>query len=169
MTDESIIIADGQALGYTGENLIKYVDERRAREVKKQVESDEREERRLEREARTRELEINMQLKREENEARRLALESSRGNTPLVSSPQSRDVIKLAPYKESEEIGIYLRNFERVKEANSWSEDIALAALKNAFSGTKVSIFMDTLPPTSYANLKSKLIQSFGENIYEFF
>ena len=169
MADESKIISDGQALGYTGENLINYVDERRAREAKMQSESEAREERRLEREARTKELEIDMNLKREENETRRLQLESSRGgpNAPQASNVQVKSVIKLAPYNDTEEIGVYLRNFERVKDANSWTEDISIAALKNAFSGTKVSVFMDTIRPTSYADLKDKLTKSFGENIYE--
>ena len=168
------MITDGQALGYTGANLIKYVDERRAREAKKQSEIEAREERRLEREAKTKELEITMQLKHEEaqlkheeNEAKRLDLESSRSETSPLSSTPAHNVIKLAAYKDNEEIGVFLRNFERVKEANKWSEGIALTALKNAFSGTKVSIFMDTLPPTNYADLKMKLVKSFGENIYE--
>ena len=43
------MITDGQALGYTGANLIKYVDERRAREAKKQSEIEAREEKDKER------------------------------------------------------------------------------------------------------------------------
>ena len=172
---ESALIKDGTALGYTGPNLIKYVEERRVREEKKRKEQDEREERKLVREQKTREAELKtreaelvMQQKHEENEAKRIELELSRGaNAGIPSSSENKSFIKLATYHDGEDISTYLRNFERVKIANRWTDDLSLTALINGFSGSKVSRFLDTLPNLTYVELKPLIIQGFDASIYD--
>jgi len=144
--DESKIISDGQALGLDGAKLLKYVEERRVREEKRRQDEIEREERRQQREEARLMLEAENKRLHELNEAKRL----ERNDTSLNGPETSKTKIKLAQYQEKEDISIYIRNFERVRDVNGWSEDVAISALINGFSGTKVSIFLDTLPSMPY-------------------
>ncbi|KAA0202274.1 hypothetical protein HAZT_HAZT006694 [Hyalella azteca] len=68
----------------------------------------------------------------EEREARRL-----QANSAPTGPVTNRSFIKLAAYKEGEDVSIYLNTFEKVKEANQWSDSIAVTALLNGFANTK--------------------------------
>ena len=163
--EESRIITDGQALGYEADRLVKYVEERRKREEKKVVQDTEREERRIAREEQKslRDLEV---LKAEnELKQAQLALAQNGGGGNIEGSTKAN--IKLAPYSDGDDIGVYLRNFERVRDANKWNADLAITALINGFSGTKVSLFLNTMDIVNYVELKPLLLQSFGMSIYD--
>ena len=161
--DESKIIEDGRTLGFEGKGLQKYVEDRRLREEKRVKESVEREERRLEREDKRLTLELEVQKKREENELAR-----ARPNSGVVTETATpKNLIKLAQYKEGEDINVYLRNFERVRDANKWNGDVAISALINGFSGTKVSVYLDSADLLDYTLLKSQLVKAFGASIYD--
>ena len=162
--DESKIINDGRTLGLEGEKLIKYVEERTLREEKRLNESVEREERRLEREDKRITLELEIQRQREENELARGSRQPTNG---VLDGATSKNFIKLAQYKEGEDISVYLRTFERVRDANKWSSDVAISALINGFSGTKVSVYLDSVTSLEYAELKNQLIKAFGASIYD--
>ena len=167
--DESKFIADGQALGFAADALLDYVDKRVEREEKRRTQEIEREERRQEREAKNRTLELEVQRAHEENEKLRVEAALGSGNSVNSGAPilEHKGGIKLAQFKEGEDISIYLKTFERVRDANKWSTDVALAALVNGFLGTKVSVFLDSLNNLEYAELKPQLIQSFGASIYD--
>ena len=162
--DESKIIEDGRALGLEGKNLLSYVEERRLREEKRLKESVEREERRLEREDKRLTLELEVQRKREEAELARIA--SPNGGT-VSEGATPKNFIKLAQYKTGEDISVYLRNFERVRDANKWNADVAISALINGFSGTQVSAYLDSVTSLEYSELKSQLVKAFGASIYD--
>ena len=169
--DESQLINDGRMMGLEGPQLLSYVDARRDRESKKRIEDLEREDRRLAREDSR--LEREDQTRQAELEIRRLELQSSSASSSTASSErgvvshEQKANIKLAQYKDGEDVSTYLRNFERVKTANGWSENVALSALINGFSGSKVSTFIDSVPDLVYIELKPLLIQSFGATIYD--
>ena len=168
--DESQIINDGRSMGLEGKRLLEYVESRRERENKKRVEDLEREDRRMARDDRTRQAELELQQRQNELETRRLELQGSANagrSEPALGMHASKAHIKLAQYKEGDDIATYLRNFERVKTANGWSDEVALSALINGFSGTKVCTFIDSIPDLLYTDLKPLLLQSFGASIYD--
>lgn len=166
--DESKFIEDGQALGYSGANLISYVEQRRLREESRLKEAVEREERSVAREEARRADELQVEMKRQDNEAKRLEVELARTSSGEASTTSGhKSTIKLAQYVETEDVAVYLTNFERVKLINKWSEDCALAALINGFSGTKVSAFLNSCTLTTYDELKVLILQTFGLSIYD--
>ena len=171
MADESRMIEDGEALGYSKEELRKYVTDRLEREERKRAEDAEREERILSREDRKWERELEVQKLKEENEKMRLDLELQRinsggGGRPV--NPSGKSTIKLSQYKDGEDISIYLKNFERVKGVNGWDDEVALSALYNGFIGSRVSPYLNSLQPDSnYDEIKKLLIAGFGASIYD--
>ena len=164
--EESRIITDGQALGYEADRLVKYVEERRKREEKKVVQDTEREERRIAREEQKslRDLEV-LKAENELKQAQLALAQNGGGGGNIEGSTKAN--IKLAPYSDGDDIGVYLRNFERVRDANKWNADLAITALINGFSGTKVSLFLNTMDTVNYVELKPLLLQSFGMSIYD--
>ena len=173
--DESKFIEDGRVLGYSGSSLVSYVEQRRLREesrMKADAERDERREAREEakaaREEAQRKDEFEVEKKRQEIEAKRLELEiakAGQSETTPTSTPNS--AIKLAQFVDTEDVAVYLTNFERVKKINQWSEECAMAALMNGFSGTKVSSFINSCQLTTYEDLKVVILQTFGLSIYD--
>jgi len=167
--DETNIIDDGIKLGYEGKDLQKYVDERCKRQLKIITDKSEREERRLKREA-----DLEAKKASDALEAKRLELELARINASNVNSSEiveggRKANIKLTPYKPGEDMAVYLRTFDRVKSANEWSDKVAMSALINGFVGTKVSLFVDNLPPdTTLDSMKEQIIRAFGLNIYDY-
>ncbi|XP_018018560.1 uncharacterized protein LOC108675084 [Hyalella azteca] len=129
----------------------------------------EREKRAHERELRALELEkLKLQDERQAREAQ-LELARLQANSSPINSSGSRSVIKLAGYKDGEDVSIYLNTFEKVKEANQWSDTIAVTALLNGFANTKVSLFLSTLPlESTYAEIKHQIVKTFGYTIYDY-
>ena len=124
MADESKIIEDGQSLGYSGDHLIKYVTERVAREEQKLRDSNEREERFKIREQER--INAEQELKRQELDLERLRLESRPTPSETISTHGLFSKIPLNPYKDGDDLAIFLKTFERVKLANRWSESSAI-------------------------------------------
>ena len=166
--NESKAIEDGRALGYKREELQNYVTERLEREKKKLLDDADRENRMKDREAEreTARLEIenrNLELRLQ------VAQAQNTGDASIVQPPESRSYIKLTPYKDGENVVVYLRTFDRVREANNWTECVAITALLNAFTNTKVGDFLDTIGSDRSLNLiKSDIIRSFGLNVYDY-
>ena len=155
--DESQMIADGIKLGFKEIELQNYVKTR----IKQSLEH---EQRALDRESQKQEREL---------ELKKIELEIARSNRDAevgMQSVQSNKAdIKLTPYKDSEDIGVYLRTFEKVKKANGWTESIALSALINGFTNTRVSLFLDNISPeVGYTEIKTNLLRSFGLTIYDY-
>jgi hypothetical protein len=185
MSLDSTFITDGKNLGYEGQDLRNYVGERKAEY--RRSEEEEREARRLELTRERAEQEVEREKRAHEREVRALELEklkledeiSSRetqlelarlqANSAPTGSAANRSFIKLAAYKEGEDVSIYLNTFEKVKEANQWSDSIAVTALLNGFANTKVSHFLSTLPPElSYGDMKLQIVKTFGFTIYDY-
>ena len=165
---ESQFIEDGRSLGYSGATLQKYVTDRVRREEERSAKEEERcakEERRrqedLERESRLQSREEKKrehELKMAELELEKLRLEASAPQSSSMSS-STKSLIKPNPFKEGEDVAVYLRTFDKVKEANNWPEHIAIPALMNGFTNTKVGLFLDTLPADlTYVEVKDLII-----------
>ena len=112
--DESKFISDEERLGLEGPKLMQYVDQRRDRETKR-IEDDDfrREERRLEREEKKRDVQVQLKLKHEDNEVKRIERDiaiAANGNMPQPHN-ESKNIIKLAQFRNNNDISIYLRNF----------------------------------------------------------
>ena len=138
--DESKFISDGERLGLEESKLIQYIDQCRDRETKR-IEDDFR---RLEQEEKKRDAEVKLKLQHEENDAKRIERDmamATNGNTPQPHN-ESKNIIDLAQFRDNDDISIYLRNFERVLDANGLSEAATVSALINGFIGSKVSIFI---------------------------
>ncbi|KAA0202960.1 hypothetical protein HAZT_HAZT009342 [Hyalella azteca] len=112
------------------------------------------------------------QLKLEDEiSSRETQLEFARlqANSAPTGPVANRSFIKLAAYKKGEDVSIYLNTFEKVKEANQWSNSIAVTALLNGFANTKVSHFFSTLPmELSYGEMKLQIVKTFGFTIYDY-
>ena len=171
--DTSKFIENGKLLGLDGKDLMCYVEAeekkfneniklRIEQEERKRVADDERDKRAHEREMRK--LEI-------ENKEKEYQLELIRsGNVDAnVGVVNSKPNIKLTNYRDGDDIAVYFKTVEKVKTANGWDESVTLSALINAFSGTRVSAFLNNLPSTlSYEEIKLEIIKSFGLNIFDY-
>lgn len=166
--DESRFIADGEKLGYTGSDLHKYLAERMKREndiIERNTRAEARQEARLAEER---------VLKDKELELKRIELELSRTNINRGTNENTVGAvkhvsIKLTPYKDGEDVAVYLRTFEKVKIANGWIDTVAISALHNGFSNTKVGVFMDNIcSEYNYSQVKELIIRSFGLTIYDY-
>lgn len=190
MSIDTAFIADGKSLGYGGKDLVVYVDSRKAdyrrseeeeRALRKcqldyerereSVEQDaEREKRAHERELRA--VELAGKKLEEERKGQEAQLEIARlqyGNGSVREPLANKSFIKLAGYADGEDVAIYLNTFERVKEANQWSDGVAIPALMNGFTNTRVSLFLSTLPPNStYEEIRVQILKSFGFTIYDY-
>ena len=164
MADETRIIQDGQCLGYTGAALIKYVQERVQREEKKNKEIEERDERSRVREHERQKTE--QELKKKELELETLRLQRS---NQTQNSQNAAVKIPLSSYKDGDDIGIFLKTFDRVRLANHWDESAATTALMSSFVGSKVASFIDGLPAAStLKQIETKILTNFGSSIYEY-
>ena len=98
----------------------------------------------MEQEEKKRDAEVKLKLQHEENDAKRIERDmamATNGNTPQPHN-ESKNIIDLAQFRDNDDISIYLRNFERVLDANGLSEAATVSALINGFIGSKVSIFI---------------------------
>ena len=164
MADETRIIQDGQCLGYTGAALIKYVQERVQREEKKNKEIEERDERSRVREHERQKTE--QELKKKELELETLRLQRS---NQTQNSQNAAVKIPLSSYKDGDDIGIFLKTFDRVRLANHWDESAATTALMSSFVGSKVASFIDGLPAAStLKEIETEILTNFGSSIYEY-
>jgi len=126
-------------------------------EEKKRIDEVEREKRAHDREMRKLEQELE------------IARLSSNDGTSSNARVDSKPSIKLSNYKDGEDVALYMRTFEKVKIANSWSDSVGLSALLNGFSGTKVSLFMSNLPADmTYDETKSQILKTFGYTVYDY-
>ena len=178
--DESAVIADGIHLGYKDEHLQQYVAERIAREDNRnQANLDreelmrEREERRKEKDLELRIAELNIRKQEAELEASRQAISRQQNNVggpnALFQQDSGRSVIKLTPFKDGEDVDVYLRTFDKVKEANGWTDKLSVTALMNGFLNTNVGRFIDTLPNTMNCDaVKTEIVRAFGKHIYDY-
>ena len=157
-------ISDGGRLGLKEDALRQYVDERRGAEEKRLDAEREREERREVREHEKLKLELEFKTKEEERKMRELQLASEGGGRAMGPNTQ----LKLNPYKSGDDVGIYLKTFERIKLANNWNENTAVTALMNGVIGSKISAYLDTLPPNmTLESIVKSILQNFGTNVYE--
>lgn len=164
---DSQYIADGRDLGYEGSELRDYV--RCCKEEKKLVEATEREERRRMEDVQREERVHLRELRQMETEVElaRLAVTNNSGNHTEGTS--SKSFIKLSTYKDGDDVAVYLRTFEKVRDANCWSEKVAISALQNGFVNSKVCTFLNSLPvELPYDNVKLQIIQAFGFTIYDY-
>lgn len=159
MSQETTYISDGKSLGLEKSELVAYVKKRKEEFAADEVErhNEERDRRAHERDMKKMETDLAMA---------RIAA----GNPVLAESvTTNKSYVKLTNYKDDEDIAVYLKIFERVTEANSWSPKVAMSALQNGFSGTKVSMFMNSLPAAmEYREVKVELIRSFGFTVYDY-
>ena len=128
----------------------------KAREDKRAKEEAERLERRYEQENRN--LELKLQVAQLQGEEQSSSVEAG-----------SKNLIKLTPYKQGEDVSVYLRTFDKVCEVNNWTEKVAITALQNGFTNTKVGKFLDSLSSNrSLTLIKADIINSFGLHVYDY-
>ena len=64
---------------------------------------------------------------------------------------------------------MYLQTFDRVKQANCWSDSVAKSALQNGFANSKVCTFISSIAiEEPYENIKLQIIKAFGFTIYDY-
>lgn len=160
----------GKSLSLGGEELMKYVEKKVSEGIARHERNLERQER--ERNAERKENEAERKDKaaeREENERkRRHEVEmGARGGTENVAS--NRVSIKLSGYKDGEDVDIYLKTYESVKKANGWTNEVAITALRNGFTNSKVSQLIASMPTDiSYNDMKTEILKSFGYTVYDY-
>lgn len=186
MTLETEYIKIGKELGYSSDELRKYV-KNAVGEERKRIEGEriQKEEERKANEIIDREKRVHeREMKTFEDEERKRVLEMKKldqelelarmrtenpGTEPLHGSRHNKSFIKLANYTPGQDVSVYLQVFEKVKSANEWSDSVAYSALLNGFSGSKVSLFLNTLPmDLTYDEIKHHIIKSFGYTIYDY-
>lgn len=108
-------------------------------------------------------------MKRVELELAEAQLEANSTRHDNGNVTSGKTIMKLAPYKDNEDVSVYLRTFVKVSDCNGWSENVAISALMNGFTNTKVSLFLDTLSAdVSYLQMKELFVRSFGFTVYDY-
>ena len=159
---ETQFIADGQALGLEKAALQAYVSAR-----KSEAEVLLKRERDAEREKRAHEREM-LQL-RSELESARMQPNPGAGGSGASVNTGNKSLIKLSNYVDGDDVAVYLRMFEKVCEANQWTDQVSMSALMNGFSGSKISLFLNSVPSTmSLAEVKTQIIKSYGFTMYDY-
>jgi hypothetical protein len=172
MSLDAAFIADGMALGYDGTDLRDYVKkckveqqtrEQQALEERRRISDEDRERRLHDRELRE------LELRKIETDLELARVRSQNVVARDPSTESDRSFIKLANYRDGSDVAVYFKTFEMVREANRWSDPVALSALANGFSGTRISSFISTLPSDfPYEEVKMQIIKSFGFTIYDY-
>ena len=158
MSEEAAIIANGRELGYEDGALRDYVSKALASKEKAILADEQRETRLHERELRK--MEIDLELAR---------INAERVVVANDTTSSDKSFIKLANYKDGTDVALYFKTFEKVRDANQWREAVALTALANGFSGTRISNLMGTLASDlTYETVKLEIIKSFGYTIYDY-
>ena len=146
----------GEQLGLSGQPLADY--------IARQQELD-RAERQRDRDLKSQELEA----RQREVSLERRRMDIAQANpTQGVSTTSSRaeigvPKIRLAAYKEGDDLGAYLTRFERVAAVSAWDDVGKALQLGSLLEGRALSIYsaMDESTITSYDNLKSALLRAF--------
>lgn len=168
----------GKSLQLKGDALSDYVstnvtqhferEERAAKRVEAQLEN-EREEKEKEREEKEKERE-EKEKEREENERIRqheIELSNAGQNVRVVS--QGKSLVKLSSFRDGDDVDTFLQNYERVCDANNWTSAVGMSALQNAFSGSRVSRLITSLPPdTDYDTMKEEILKTFSMTVYDY-
>ena len=133
----------------------------------------EREERKLERDEaeKTREIEEREKDRILQLELAKLKSESEEDVSfqPNGDYSGGRSFIKLAVYRDGDCVDAYLRNFEQVRDANQWSEKVAITALQNGFTGSRIMDLISTLPfDITYDEMKKVILKSYGLSVYDY-
>lgn len=147
----------------TGDKLMEYVE-------KKGKDAQEREDRLLEREARMKDKELEENEQKRQHELEMFQRRCEQGaTTENQQINANKSYIKLAPFKLGDDVDLYLRNFEKGKAANNWSEVLGITELQNGFSFTPVARLISSLPRGhGYEEMKKEILKTFGNTIFDY-
>ncbi len=183
------ILAVGQKLELTGEELKIFVEKQQnleekklqeeyareekkrqeeyAREEKKRQEALEREERLLAREERKQREDFELRKRELEIEEKKLEKLSEKGEGSVRNNPKTP---KLPPFHEKEDIDAYLSRFERYAEAAHWKKSDWAINLSALLTGKALETYfrMSATDIDDYEKIKSTLLRRFELTEHEF-
>ena len=158
----------GRNLGLSDKALLDFAS-------KKVADAIERQERHLEREAREKERLLEEKEKERDREREReqhqleLARLKPHGPNEVPEGGSNRSLIKLASYRDGDDVEVYLATFEMVRSANKWSDVVAMSALHNGFASSRVISLIVTLPVgITYEEMKKEIVKGFGFTAYDY-